>query len=202
MELLEDRVELLLQPGEDTLEQVIKDAYELTSPLNLPWLLRYRYALDASTDTLPHDLIQCPPLVLLVCTTEEVESPIQVLQELYNAPHVLPEAFKNGLLDPASMRQEVLVLHDNVEGPTQFNDNSLRSTLQAQFGPQAHVLRINNVPPNVAAQLGWEETSDLWAVGDDWGIVSVSMIESSFDDTFKASLLPPYCLHSNAAWPI
>ena len=199
LEMLEDRVEFLVQEptqaeAQEELSQVTKDAYQLTSPLNIPWLIRYRYALDASTDALPHDLIQCPPLVLLVCSTEEVESPVQVLQELYNSPHILPDCFKNGLYDPSSMRHEVLVLHDHVEGPPNINDASLRTTLQKTFGPQSQVLRINNVPQDVAAALADEEEDDLWGGGGSRGTrLSVNdraLLRRYFQNILTSALLP------------
>ena len=162
--LLEDRVDELLQERiqDESLEDATKDAYQLTSPLDIPWLVRYKYALDLSTNSLPHDLINCPPLILLVCTTNEIEPPEQVLQELYNSPHVLPDAFKNGLYDPQAVRHEVLVLHDAVDGPSNVDDNRLRQHLQSQFGPNAAVLRINSVLPETAVALADQEEKDLW----------------------------------------
>lgn len=198
LELLEDRVELLLQDStsEDDdvdLRQVTKDAFLLTSPLDIPWLLRYRQALDASTNAMPHDLIACPALVLLVCSTDEVESPVQVLQELYNAPHILPDCFKNGLYDPV-VRHEVLVLHDNVEGPPNIDDAALRYTLQQQFGPQSQVLRINNVPKDVALALAAEEDTDIWGGGGTRGTrLSVNdraLLRRYFQTLLTSSLLP------------
>jgi hypothetical protein len=76
---LEDRVDELLQDRcqnitDETLKTVTKNDYNLTSPLGIPWLLRYRQALNESTDLPPHDLINCPALVLLASTTQEIES--------------------------------------------------------------------------------------------------------------------------------
>mmetsp|Transcript_22289 Transcript_22289/g.55070 ORF Transcript_22289/g.55070 Transcript_22289/m.55070 type:complete len:1626 (+) Transcript_22289:223-5100(+) len=162
--LLEDRVDELLQDRDtdDTLEQVTREAYRLTSPLDIPWLLRYRYALDESTNHLQHDLISCPPVVLLVCTSNEVASPQDVLQELRESPHVLPEGFRNGLYDPNAIRYEVLVLHDAVDGPNNFGEQYLRQTLQNQFGPNSAVIRINSVNLETAKALSEQEDSDLW----------------------------------------
>ena len=120
--LLEDGVDELLQErdqnADGSIEEAAKDAFRLTSPLDsMPWLIRYRHTLDRTTDGLPHDLICCPPLILLVCTaTKEIEVPEIILQELYESNHVLPSAYKRGLYDPSTVRQEVLVLHDNIEG--------------------------------------------------------------------------------------
>ncbi len=110
------------------MEEATRDAYQVTSPLDIPWLTRYRHALDVSTDALPHDLINCPPLALLVCTMNKIESPEQVLQELYNSPHVLPDAFKRGIYDPNGMCHEVLVLHDAIDGPWGVDDNLLQQS--------------------------------------------------------------------------
>jgi hypothetical protein len=195
--LLEDRVDELLQDrqSEEELEQVTKDAYQLTSPLDIPWLVRYRLALDASTDALPHDLIHCPPLVLLVCTTNEVEAPEEVLQELRNSPHVLPDAFKNGLYDPSAMRHEVLVLHDAVDGPPDVQDALLRQNLQSQFGSQtAAVLRINSVLPGTAKALAAQEDTDLWGgKGQKGNCLSVNdrvLLRRYFQTLLTTSLLP------------
>jgi hypothetical protein len=59
---------------------------------------------------------------------------------LYNSPQVLPDAFKNGLYDPAAMRREVLVLHDAVNVPKDFEEVALRQSLVSQFGNYAAVL--------------------------------------------------------------
>ncbi|KAG7348164.1 ER-golgi trafficking TRAPP I complex subunit [Nitzschia inconspicua] len=194
--VLEDRVDELLQERnkEETLQAATKDAYQLTSPMDIPWMVRYRLALDASTNALPHDLINAPPLVLLVCTTNEIEPPDQVLQELYNSPHVLPEAFKNGLYDPQGMRHEVLVLHDAVQGPSNVDDNRLRQSLQRQFGPNAAVLRINSVMAETASALADQEERDLWGGNGQLGnYLSVNdrvLLRRYFQSILTTSLLP------------
>jgi hypothetical protein len=194
--VLEDRVDELLQERnkEETLQAATKDAFQLTSPLDIPWLVRYRVALDASTNALPHDLINAPPLVLLVCTTTEIEPPDQVLQQLYISPHVLPDAYKNGLYDPQSMRHEVLVLHDAVHGPSNVDDNLLRQSLQRQFGPNAAVLRINSVLPDTAAALVDQEEQDLWGGNGQLGnYLSVNdriLLRRYFQSILTTSLLP------------
>jgi hypothetical protein len=170
--LLEDRVDELLQDHninntqqpQESLDKVTKDAFALTSPLDIPWLVRYRQALDHTTNGLPHDLINCPPLVLLVCTTQEEYSttPVECLQELSNAPHYLPEGFHNGLYDPQKLRHQVLVLHDNVDGPKDWDETALRTNLQRTFGNQAQILRVNSVPLETAQALSEQEETDLW----------------------------------------
>jgi hypothetical protein len=84
LEILEEQVDTLLQEPKDDihlsvmdknrqrqsqLEQVVRDAYALTSPPNIPWLWRFRIALDESTNFLEHELIQQPVLCLLLCST-------------------------------------------------------------------------------------------------------------------------------------
>jgi uncharacterized membrane protein YgcG len=193
MELLQDQVDNLLQDNNNTsgnnnssgsgnnsnddpmnwyqdrqrqLEQVTKDAFALTSPLTIPWLWRYRQALDASTAGLQHDLTSCPAIVLTVCTTQESLNPVETLKAL-QSPHYLPLAFHNGLLDPRTVRYEALVLHDNVEGPadTEWDDRAFRQQLEKTFGPGAALVRLNSIPPETAEQLSREETSDLWGGG-------------------------------------
>ena len=215
--LLEDRVDELLQDrnnksnsnvsGADndynkenttnnveTLEDVTKDAYNLTSPLDIPWLIRYRLAIDASTNNLPHDLINCPPLILTVCTTDEIESPIEVLQELNQSPHVLPGPFKNGLYDPNTIRHEVLVLHDSVAGPQDLDEYSLRQALQQRFGPNSALLRVNSVLPGTAAALSEQEDTDLWGGhGKKGNYLSVNdrvLLRRYFQTLLTSSLLP------------
>lgn len=194
--LLEDRVDELLQDRkmDETLEQVTKDAYNLTSPLEIPWLLRYRNALDTSTNYLEHDLIDCPPLILLVCTSDEIASPQEVLQELKDSPHFLPEFFRNGLYDPSMPRREVLVLHDAVDGPENFGEQYLRQILQNQFGPNAAVLRINSVSSETAKALAEQEDADLWGGnGTKGNCLSVNdrvLLRRYFQSLLTSSLLP------------
>ena len=144
------------------LDKVKKDAFRLTSPLDIKWLMRYRNALDESTIAMPHDLMQCPPLVLLVCTTDEISTPVECLQELANSVQYLPEPFHNGLYDPKAMRQEVLVLHDNITGPKDWDETALRLSLQRHFGSNASLVRINSVFPDAAVALAVQENDDLW----------------------------------------
>eukprot|EP00980_Cylindrotheca_fusiformis_P016923 scaffold5156_cov143-Cylindrotheca_fusiformis.AAC.3 len=194
--LLEDRVDELLQDRttDESLEQVTRDAYQLTSPLDIPWLLRYRYALDETTNHLPHDLVHCPPLVLLVCTSEEVASPQEVLQELHNSPHVLPECFRNGLYNPSAVRHEVLVLHDAVDGPSNFGEQYWRQTLQNSFGPNAAVIRINSVTRETATALSEQEDTDLWGGnGTKGNCLSVNdrvLLRRYFQSLLTSAILP------------
>jgi hypothetical protein len=158
-----------MQARQEHFQQVTKDAFALTSPLTIPWLWRYRQGLDATTNHLEHDLLQCPPLCLLVCTTQEMAGPLDTLTSL-SSSHYLPPAYQNGLYDPKSMKKEVLVLHDCVDGPEEWNKEgslrphevSLRQSLQAKFGAGAQVLRLNSIALETAQQLAQEETSDLW----------------------------------------
>jgi tetratricopeptide (TPR) repeat protein len=194
--LLEDRVDELLQDRntDETLEQVTKDAYHLTSPMDIPWLLRFRYALDQTTNHLSHDLIHCPPLILLVCTSDEVESPQEVLQELHDSPHVLPECFRNGLYNPNAVRHEVLVLHDAVDGPKNFGEQYWRQTLQNQFGPNAAVIRINSVTSDTAKALSEQEDTDLWGgSGTKGNCLSVNdrvLLRRYFQSLMTSAVLP------------
>ena len=146
------------------LDQVTQDAYNLTSPLTIPWLRRYRQALDHVTSNLPHDLTACPVMVLLVCTTQEMTNPMETLRSL-ESPHYLPEQFHNGLWDPQGLSRHVLVLHDQVEGPKEWDETQLRQSLTQRFGSTATMLRINTIAPETAARLAAEETEDLWQGG-------------------------------------
>lgn len=178
LNLLEDQVDNLLQEDvrdagvnlmdwheqrQRQLEQVTKDAYSLTSSLTIPWLWRYRQALDTSTDGLEHDLMACPVLCLLVCTTAEPADLVEILQSL-ESPHTLPNQFSNGLWDPQYLRKQVLVLHDNVEGPhlSPQDEATIGRRLVQNFGQTATMLRTNSISRETAADLAKEEASDLW----------------------------------------
>ena len=147
---------------QERLSNVAKNAFELTSPPDMPWLVRYRAALDQSTDYLEHDLLQAPPLCLLVCTTNDFASPIECLREL-TSPHFLPLPFHNGMLDRQSIRTEAVVLHDNVDGGDLEDESGLKQSLVQQFGAGAAILKINSVMPETASQL--EGDDDLWHGG-------------------------------------
>jgi len=237
MTLLEDRIDELLQQNKrknnntttttttttgyeeqdeqgESLDEVASEAYRLTSPLDsMPWLVRYRHALDQSTDSLPHDLINCPPLVLLVCTaTKEITAPENVLQEFYQSNHVLPNVYKRGLYDPSTIRQEVLVLHDNHDGAnttttttstatatatataTPFDENRLRQLLRSRFGTNAAILRINSSTPETAAALAKQETSDPWGGKGQLGTFLSDndrvVLRRYFQSLLTAALLP------------
>lgn len=143
------------------LEQVVKDAYALTSPPNIPWLWRYRMALDHSTNHISHDLICQPALCLLVCSTDD-HNPEDCFSDLSNQ-YNLPSQYANGLWDSEALRKEVLVLHDALEGPqTNFDADLLEVTLKQKYGPNAAVLRVNSINPIMAAALEKEEPDDIW----------------------------------------
>jgi hypothetical protein len=176
------------------LEQATKDAFALTSPLTIPWLWRYRQALDESTNGAPHELFQCPPLCLLVCTTQEVANPVDTLRSL-QSKHYLPPAFQNGLMDPDAIRQEVLVLHDNNSVTNvDWKEAHLRASLQQQFGVGASLVRVNSIAPEAAAVLAQEETSDLWGGGGARGnclSVSDRVVLRTFLSTLVTNALLP-----------
>ena len=186
LDLLEDRVDDLLQPskndrknndpdeeakrqifwmdaneeGRITHKEVVEDAFSLTSPPENDWLWRFRMALDHTTNHLSHDLITQPALCLLVCSSID-SNPDESFADLVN-PYNLPSQYQNGLWDGDNLRREVLVLHDVQEGPTDVNLDLLQVSLQQQHGPNACVLGINSIHPDTAAQRCTEETTDLW----------------------------------------
>lgn len=199
-------------------DQAVKDAFALTSPPNLPWLLRYRHALEESTKCLPYDLLSsCPPLILLVASTREDEdfntpntsesnenggknpagnrtpydATMACLQELYtNLSYYVPPCFQNGLCDLQMVRKEVLVLHDN-QDPTSASlpEVNLRRDLQQNFGPQATLLRINSLLPVT------DETTDLWKQGGRCGQClsanDMALLKRYISTTLVASCLLP-----------
>ncbi|GAX22513.1 hypothetical protein FisN_14Hh135 [Fistulifera solaris] len=176
--LLEDQVDNLLldeppslsvthEERQRQLDQIHKDAFDLTSPLTIPWLQRYRQALDESTEDATHDLFHCPALCLLVATTHE--DALATVRALRASQFYLPTAFQNGLMNPQALQHQVVVLHDNVDGAQNWNEQSLQQDLKKEFGVASAVVRINSLSLETARQLATEETSDLWGGGGKLG---------------------------------
>eukprot|EP00547_Thalassionema_nitzschioides_P005452 CAMPEP_0194202854 /NCGR_PEP_ID=MMETSP0156-20130528/2775_1 /TAXON_ID=33649 /ORGANISM="Thalassionema nitzschioides, Strain L26-B" /LENGTH=1887 /DNA_ID=CAMNT_0038928459 /DNA_START=174 /DNA_END=5837 /DNA_ORIENTATION=- len=159
-------------------DQVVKDAFALTSPPNIPWLWRFRMALDESTQFLEAtgDYMSQPAVCLLVCSTHDYAassgSGISGLEQLDACindlahPHNLRKRFYGGLSlcwGATALKREVVVLHDAVEGPKDDVVDLEWLELQLQQKYQGtKVLSINSIVPSMAAALEEEETSDLW----------------------------------------
>jgi hypothetical protein len=155
-------------------EQVTKDAYQLTSPLHIPWLTRYRQALDETTHHGTHEQFACPAVIVTIATTLEMEDNVIEILRALQSPHYLPTPFRNGMYDPNSIRREVLILHDNVEAAARnliWDENRLRQELQRAFpnSTASAVLRINSLDPETAAIQAQEETTDVWNGGGQLG---------------------------------
>lgn len=150
-------------------EQVTHDSFKLTSPLSIPWLTRYRRALDESTNFLPHELWHCPALCLVVATTDEPAGVVETLHGLCTSPYYLPPSFRNGLFDLNLLEHCVLVLHDNVDGPNHSDAEAAWQQSIIPTFPRATFLRINSIRPDTAARLSQEETTDLWSGGGKLG---------------------------------
>ena len=145
------------------LQERIQRASEITCNDAVPWMQRYRRALDHSTNGMEHN-IRAPIVVLLVATTEEpVDDPVETLQTL-QSPHYLPKEYSNGLFDPKLIEYKGLILHENYKEST-VNLDDLNNRLGAAFGPGSAVVKINSMSPSVAEQLAAEESSDLWSGG-------------------------------------
>ena len=106
--------------------------------------------------------------MLLICTTHEITKPVDTLQSL-QSPHYLPAAYGQGLLDASTIRHEALVLHDNVDGPKDWDETMLLQQLRSHFGAGAAVVRLNSIPPPTAQQLALEEAQDVWGGGGQLG---------------------------------
>lgn len=176
-------------------QQVVTDAFRLTSPLTIPWLRRYRQAADDCTDHLQHEQFDCPAIILTICTTAEEASGnvVETLRAL-QLTHYLPIQFRNGMFDPESIRQEVLVLHDNVAGPKDWDETALRTQLKVSFGAGSAILRINSLAPETAAVLATEEESDLWggggALGNCLTVADRARMRKYLANLVTASILP------------
>ena len=129
---------------EHVYEQVVQDAYRLTtsSLSSIPWFVRYRQALDASTNYLTPEQFHCPVVIVFVATTMEhyhnddgnttmtnagagssssnsssshhTDDIVATLRALQSNYHYWPAQYRNGMFDPTPVRREVLILHDNV----------------------------------------------------------------------------------------
>ena len=173
------------------LAQVSQDAFALTSAPDSPWLNRYKSALDESTNVLPHDIIQAPALVLLVCSSNDFAPPIDCLREL-SSPHFLPKQFHNGLFDRTSLRAEAVVLHDEVDGGP-LAEMSLKQALVQHFGGGAAILKINSIMPEAAARMSSHENDVIWGEGNRGACLSANdrlVLRRYLATMITSSLLP------------
>jgi len=163
LEELETRTKDLLESKEEekSVQKNAKEAYALTSPPTIPWLLRFRSTLDhTSSFHSLHDYFTNPPVCILIASTGDKlggsTNPIDCLAELANKHH-LPKSFSNGLLDPQALRREFVLLHDEVDGPATFDDAKALREMQARFGMGCcAIIRINS-------EKGEEgEEEDIW----------------------------------------
>lgn len=125
-------------------------AFDLVSSHQMPWLLRFRSALDQITSHLPHDMLNSPTLCLFVASTSEGTGRLSVvdcLVELVNVHH-LPNSYHNGLIDPLGLRKQFVILHDEIDGPKDFKEGPTLAEMHKRFGSGCcAVLRINSVSP-------------------------------------------------------
>lgn len=145
----------------EQLHQVSQEAFDLTSsPQHDEWLINYRAALDTACKS-----SLAPPLVLLVCSSNDFEAPVHCLREL-SSPHFLPRQFHSGEFDKTSLRAEALVLHDAVDGNTVGIDfPQLKRELNQYFGGGAAIVKMNSIMPETAARMEASSHSNIW--GDD-----------------------------------
>ena len=137
-------------------KNLIHQAHDIISPHTAPHLLRFRSTLDHITSLLPHDMLQAPPLCLIVASSSETSSldgknnkyhALDCLNELAQGSHHLPSQFQNGLLDKSmiGMRREFILLHDEVDGPINFDETAMLKEMQRRFGGGCcAILRINS----------------------------------------------------------
>ncbi len=163
-----------------------------------PWLLRFRYALnniasssclstqqlkgggggvgggDGKKEKVPYydSMLSCPAVILYIASSNDV-NPIEALMEMKNSNMHLPNACKNGFYDVNTMRKFYLVLHDEVDGDVEFDEDKVLSQMNARFGQKSShmssssssstsgvgggsscnccaVIRLNSVPLDVA----------------------------------------------------
>ena len=144
----------------DDKEQAAHDAFQFVSSHQMPWLLRFRSVLTEMTSHLPHDMTHCPAVVLIIASSSELADGVSPTDRLAELAHKkrLPKEFQNGLYDPEGLRRQFLVLHDEVDGPAQFEERSVLREMNQRFGPgSCSVLRINSISPTEALQNRHEE---------------------------------------------
>ena len=134
-----------------------ESAFTLTSSPKAPWLHRFRYTLDASTNGLAHEMICSPSVVLLI--TSSSDDYINCLAELANVHH-LPRPYHDGHYDPNGLRREFLLLHDVIHGPADFDEQRALQKMRSRFGGGCcNVLKVNSLnPQSVRIDDGYNST--------------------------------------------
>lgn len=144
------------------------------------WLRTVRQLLDTATDNLQQDMHSCPIISLLIASTDDcgfdVNSSsnqnvdfISCFQELRSIHH-LPRPYQSGHYDPHGTKHVYLLLHDNKDGPQNFEENLALTLMRKAFPNQiCAVLRINSVgePADennniITTQKCSPETAHLW----------------------------------------
>ena len=141
-------------------DSVISDTNET------PWLLRFRHALNTITSSscittpnttsqnqekIPYydSMLSCPTVVLYIASSND-DYPIEALMEMKNSTIHLPNACKNGFYDYNAMRKFYLVLHDEVDGNPDFNEDNVLSQMNASFGSVKRSINVNSTSSSSA----------------------------------------------------
>ena len=148
----------------DALDVGAKEGMSLVATADLPWYRRLRLNLDSITDFMSHEMIDCPIMALLMASSSDADF-IECFRELM-VPHHLPRPFHTGHYDPGTfLRRHFVLLHDNVDGPPDFNEAGAMAAFNKAFpGQLLSILRINSVSKSDAAKAkgkGYAQP-DLW----------------------------------------
>jgi len=152
-----------------------------------PWLVRFRHVLNAisssscvstpsstgsgsapsSAQKKPYydSMLSCPPVILHIASSND-EHPIEALLEMKNSKMHLPNVCKNGFYDVNSMRKYFLILHDEVDGRVDFDEEKVLFDMSTRFGSTKSystsggtlgsnrncygVVRLNSIPLDIA----------------------------------------------------
>jgi len=111
------------------------------SDSNTSWLARFLNGVQQQTDQAQHSMIHCPIVVLYIATTSDGVKGLLNLTEKRR----LPQEFQNGLFDPNGFKAQYLMLHDEVDGPKDWNEASVSEDLMRVFGNDTvSLIRMNS----------------------------------------------------------
>lgn len=94
------------------------------------WLARFLNGVQQQTDHAFHSMIHCPLIVLYIATTSDGVKGLLNLTDKRR----LPQEFQNGLFDHNGFKGQYLMLHDEIDGPKDWNEASTSEDLMRVFG--------------------------------------------------------------------
>ena len=78
-------------------------------------------------------MLSCPPVILHIASSNDID-PIAALMEMKNSDIHLPNVCKNGFYDVGTMKKYYLILHDEVDGNADFDEEKILNEMKEKFG--------------------------------------------------------------------